>query len=201
MLSLKQLSPFHPTAIISIASNSWPKVSQVFCTSCFTVMTFIISKNWKFACNLTLRSNCFFAYLFFQGTCSKQLAAFTVAEQLKPNSSGHAEANSAGSCISPGPAKPSPAPRAALGVSNASFPCHLFHVTGPAARNTATKYRHCQGTSGNCLCHKMRLREIFYPVSAFPHLLSNTTKNYALCIWRRILSNSVRQNLVFITLY
>lgn len=92
--------------------------------------------------------------------------------------------------------------------AHASFPCHLFqrrHVTGPESRNTATKYRHCQGTSENCLCQKTGWIEIShptsFPASAFPHLLSNRRKNYTLHIWRRILSNSTRQNLVFITLY
>lgn len=173
-------------------------------------MIFIISKNWRFACNSTLFRIwlCFFPCLFFQGTCNNRLPAFTGAEQLEPNGSSHPGARGAGSGISaarPGrPGHPTSSGTQRWVSANASFPCHLFqrrHVTGPAARNTATKYRHCQGTSGNCLCQKMRLREIFYPASAFPHLLLNTRKNYTLYIWRRILSNNARQNLVFITLY
>lgn len=193
MLSFKQLSPFHPTSHCHLYSSqqsgelSWPEASKVFWSSCFRVMIFINSKKWKFACDLTLSRIwlCSFPCLFFQGICNNQLPAFTGAKQQRPPGSKQGWVRRL-CCVAghrqPGrPGHPTSSGTQRWVSANASFPCHLFqrrHVTGPAARNTATKYRHCQGTSGNCLCQKMRLREILYPASAFPHLLLNTRKNY-----------------------
>lgn len=65
-------------------------------------MIFIISKNWRFACNSTLFRIwlCFFPCLFFQGTCNNRLPAFTGAKHLEPNGSSHPGARGAGSGIS-----------------------------------------------------------------------------------------------------